>query len=38
MREGLFNSRIASPWRGISRLLRDAVGKASRDQKYEVDG
>ena len=24
--------------RGISRCLRDAVGKATRDQKYEVDG
>ena len=24
--------------RGISRRLRDAVGKATRDQKYEVDG
>ena len=24
--------------RGISRRLRDVVGKATRDQKYEVDG
>ena len=24
--------------RGISKRLRDAVGKATRDQKYEVDG
>ena len=37
MREGIFYSRIASPW-NQQRRLRDAVGKATKDQKYEVDG
>ena len=37
MREGIFYSRIASPW-NQQRRLRDAVGKATKDQKYEVNG
>ena len=35
MREGIFYSWIASQW-NQQRRLRDAVGKATRDQKYEV--
>ena len=36
MREGIYYSWIASQW-NQQRRLRDAVGKATRDQKYEVD-